>query len=213
MEKEFGGIILAGGRGVRLGGDKVNLKLHNRLILDLVIERLKLVASEIIVVTSEQLYDKITKLINNLFIVTDMIPNKAALGGIFTGLKYTSKMYNFVVACDMPFLNPGLLNYMSSICVGYDAIVPRVDDYIEPLHSIYSKRCLDQIYSLISNNNLNIFPLFSILDTKFIEKEEIAKYDPEFLSFFNINTMADLNKAEEIMRTQNNNGTLMNDKR
>lgn len=203
MKREFGGIILAGGRGVRLGGNKINLKLNNRLILEIAVERLKSLASEIIIVTSEQLYDKITKLINNVSIITDMIPNKAALGGIYTGLNSTSKMYNFVVACDMPFLNPGLLSYMSTVCEGYDAIVPRVDDYIEPLHSIYSKRCLDQIYNLINNNNLNIYALFSKVDTRFIEKNEIANYDPDFLSFFNINTLADLNKAEEIMKTYN----------
>jgi len=82
-------------------------------------------------------------------VVTDIYPGRGALGGIYTGLAASSSQYNLVVACDMPFLNQALLRYMMGISAGFDLVVPRLGDMVEPLHAVYSKSCLVPIERML----------------------------------------------------------------
>lgn len=128
----------------------------------------------------------------------DLYPGKGALGGIYTGLVSSANFHNLTVACDMPFLNIELLRYMIELCPGFDAVVPRVGRNVEPLHAIYSKNCLDPIARLLKHGNLQIGNLFNSVKVRYIEQDEIDKFDPEHLSFFNVNTKADLERAWEL---------------
>jgi molybdenum cofactor guanylyltransferase len=98
----------------------------------------------------------------------------------------------------MPFLNTDLLTYLINISPGYDAVIPKIDNFVEPLHGIYTKTCIDTIKILLDNNNLSVTILFDIVKTRFVYKDEINRIDPEHLSFFNINTEKDLFKANKI---------------
>ncbi len=102
----------------------------------------------------------------------------------------------------MPFLNLDLLDYMVRVTDDFDLIVPRVGKLIEPLHAIYSKRCLTHIRELIKKNELQVYQLFPLVKVRYIESEEINRFDPKHLSFFNINTEADLKKAKELVKTE-----------
>jgi hypothetical protein len=53
---------------------------------------------------------------------------------------------------------------------------------------------------LLLGGNLNIRRLFDfdIVRVRYVTTEEIEYFDPEHLSFFNINTMKDLNLARKI---------------
>lgn len=127
--------------------------------------------------------------------VVDLYPGKGSLGGIYTGLTYSNSFHNLVVACDMPFLNQALLRYMISLAPDFDIIIPRKGAYIEPLHAIYSKNCARFIEEQLKRDNLRIAGFFDSVKIRYIEKEEIERFDPEHLSFFNVNTQADLEKA------------------
>ena len=95
----------------------------------------------------------------------------------------------------MPFLNTALLRYMISRSTGFDVVIPRIDDDIEPLHAIYSRNCARLIEEQLRRDDLRIRGFFDSVKIRYIEKEEIERFDPEHLSFFNINTEADLEKA------------------
>jgi len=183
---------------MRLGRDKTLETINDRHMLQQVISCLSFFNSSIIVVTAEKRsfphfndYSKIT-------MVNDIYPGKGPLGGIYSGLATSDSDYNLVVACDMPFLNQALLQYMIQLSANYDLVVPRWDGMVEPLHAVYAKTCQAPIEGLLKKDSLNIAKLFSLVKTRYVEAEEIDKFDPEHLSFFNINTEADLKMAREL---------------
>jgi molybdopterin-guanine dinucleotide biosynthesis protein A len=118
--------------------------------------------------------------------------------GIYSGLIASSSSRAIVVGCDTPFLSVGLLEYMTQICSTFDVVVPRIKKKVEPLCAVYSKTCLAPIQELLEQNELGIRKLFSMVKVKYVEEDEINNFDPEHLSFFNINSQADLNKARKL---------------
>ncbi len=193
-------IVLAGGKGLRLGQDKALEIIGNGSLLERVVFHLSFFNSDILVVTAlKQSYPQLGGY-PKLKVVTDIYLNKGPLGGIYTGLKASNSFYNLVVACDMPFLNQALLHYMVQISAGFDLVVPRLGDMVEPLHAVYSKGCLTPIESLLKQGNLGVRQLFTLVRLRYVEAEEINRFDPKHLSFFNINSQADLEKAREIMK-------------
>ena len=193
-------IVLAGGKGLRLGQDKALEIIGNRSLLERVVFHLSFFNSDILVVTAlKQSYPQLGGY-PKLKVVTDIYLNKGPLGGIYTGLKASNSFYNLVAACDMPFLNQALLHYMVQISAGFDLVVPRLGDMVEPLHAVYSKGCLTPIESLLKQGNLGVRQLFTLVRLRYVDAEEINRFDPKHLSFFNINSQADLEKAREIMK-------------
>jgi len=195
-------IVLAGGKGLRLGRDKVTVTFGNRSLLQRVISRLTFFNSDIIVVTAKK--EPLRQRIDypKVRMVSDIYPAKGSLGGIYTGLVASGSFYNLVVACDMPFLNQALLRYMVEVADNFDLVVPRLGNTIEPLHAVYSKGCLAPIECLLEQDELQIFKFFREVRVRYIETEEIDRFDPDHLSFFNINTEADLKVAMELSKRE-----------
>jgi len=108
--------------------------------------------------------------------------------------------YNLVVACDMPFLNIELIKYMIQQAAGYDVVVPRKGKLVEPLHAIYSRDCRMPVEQLLKQGELQIQKFLQLVKVHYVEDDEIIRFDPRRLSFFNINTEADLKKARELIK-------------
>ncbi len=153
---------------------------------------------EVIVTTSSAQYENIRSTGIQQKIIVDIIPGKASIGGIYTGLMYSANYHNLVVGCDMPFLNVDLLHYMLQEVAGYDALVPKFNGFMEPLHAVYSKNCIPVIENLINENDLMLNKIFPALRTRYLTSDEIGRYDPHNLSIFNINTQEDLINATKI---------------
>jgi molybdopterin-guanine dinucleotide biosynthesis protein A len=135
---------------------------------------------------------------SKLRITTDIYPNKSALGGIYTGLSASGTEYNLVVAGDIPFLKRNLLHYLVELAPGYDVVIPRLGELVEPLHAVYSRRCLALIEEQVRRGELALHTLLARLKVRYVESEEIDRFDPRHLSFFNINTQADLDSARRL---------------
>jgi molybdopterin-guanine dinucleotide biosynthesis protein A len=153
----------------------------------------------LLVVTSQEQFRLITAAKLKGRLIVDIYPGKGTLGGIYTGLTSTDSFYSLVVGCDMPFLNRALLCYLIDIAPNFDVVVPRIDDMLEPLHAVYSRNCLAPIKELIDKDVLAISQLFKLVKTRYVDKDEIVKFDPRCLSFFNINTLDDLRKAKDLI--------------
>lgn len=191
-------IILAGGKSLRLGRDKILEKVGDTTLLEKVVLRLEPLGEEIIIVTAKE--RDFAQLANHpgIKMVYDIYPGQGSLGGIYTGLKYSVSHYNLVVAADMPFLNEPLLRYMISVSDGYDFVLPRINQWFEPLHAVYSQDCIRPIELLFDQHKKMIVKLFDYVKVRFIEEEEIDRFDPQHLSFFNINNKEDLERAKQI---------------
>jgi molybdopterin-guanine dinucleotide biosynthesis protein A len=193
-------IVLAGGKGLRLERDKVLEVIGASNLLQRVVSQLRSFNSVIIVVIASG--KSVPQLAGypGFKIVTDTYPGKGALGGIYTGLAASNSRYNLVVAGDMPFLNQALLRYMVQVSPGFDLVVPRVGELVEPLHAVYSKSCQAPIERLLNQGELSVRALFGLVKVRYIEGDEIDRFDPKHLSFFNINTEADLEMAQQLAK-------------
>ncbi len=191
-------IILAGGKSLRLGHDKVLESISNKSLLEQVISKIDSLGKEIIIVTAEERTLPQLSNVSKLKIVTDVFPGKGSLGGIYTGLVKSDSFYNLVVACDMPFLNKAFLSYMIEVSHGYDFVLPHINDRFEPLHAVYSKNCIAPIECILNQGRKAIVDLFNFVKVKHVEAEEVDRFDPQHLSFFNINTKEDLELAIKI---------------
>lgn len=191
-------IILAGGKSLRLGRDKALEEIGGKSLIQRVIERLSSLGNEIMVVisSSDQLPDLSVRR------VVDVYPGKGALGGIYSGLRAATSFHSLVVACDMPFLSIALLRYLMEGCTGFDIVIPRVAGNMEPLHAVYSKNCLTHIEAMLDEGRFRIADFFHAVRVRYVEEAEIEKFDPERLSFFNINSEADLEQARALLEKE-----------
>jgi molybdopterin-guanine dinucleotide biosynthesis protein A len=191
-------IVLAGGEGKRLGADKAFLKVDGQALIEGIVEKMAQIGDEVIIVTnSPQRYGHL-----EAKLVSDILPGKGALGGVYSGLKAARSHHSLVVACDMPFLDLRLLRYMILLSPGQDVVIPRVGGLTEPLHAIYSKQCLQPIERVLASGGCRIISFFPEVRVRYIEEREISLFDPQYLSFFNINMPGDLEKARSLVRTR-----------
>ena len=193
-------IILAGGRSSRLGREKLAEVIAGKSLIERAISSLSSLSQEILIVISQKQARSSLSLYTypEAKTVVDLYSGKGSLIGIYTGLTHSTNFLNLVVACDMPFLNLALLRYMVDISPGFDVVIPRIGDQMEPLHAVYSRNCIGPMEKLIEKGNLKITGFFDSVKVRYVEKEEQDRFDPERLSFFNINTEADLKRARTL---------------
>ena len=194
------GIVLAGGLSRRLGRDKAVEPIDGEPLISRVIRRLEALADEIVVVVNNEARAAQLPLPNTAKIAVDIYPDSGSLGGIFSGLSAAGNDWGFVVACDMPFLNTDLIAHILTLRHEYDAVVPMLNGYPEPTHSAYSKACLPHIERRLESNQLRIAAFFSSVCVRSLSDEEVDQFDPEHLSFFNVNTPDDLARAVALVR-------------
>ncbi|MCF8009781.1 MAG: molybdenum cofactor guanylyltransferase [Clostridiales bacterium] len=192
------GIIMAGGKNSRMGMDKALLRVGERTIVEKNALLFKAAAGRVMIVTSRP--EDFAFL--GLETTSDIFPGCGPLGGIHAGLTYSRSNVNLVTACDMPFLEVGLLKYLASYGEAYDVVVPRINGYLEPLVACYNKTCLKIIENCLKEKNLKITSFFDQVNVRYVEENEIAEIaDPERV-FFNINTPRELERAKLIENKQ-----------
>jgi molybdopterin-guanine dinucleotide biosynthesis protein A len=185
------GIVLAGGENKRMGMDKAFLKLDGIPMIEHVLRSLKAVCRDIIIVTnSPRAYEAY-----EATVVTDAFDMRGPLTGIYSGLQKSADEYNFVVACDMPFLNPDLMAYMAGLAEGYDIVVPALGNMFEPLHAVYRKGLVPVIEAQIMQRRQRIRELFGNQRVRYVAEEEIDRFDPARKSFKNLNTPREYEEA------------------
>jgi molybdopterin-guanine dinucleotide biosynthesis protein A len=187
-------VVLAGGRSSRLGQDKAFLRINGQFLIERILEKLAQLSDEVIVVANDiEKYKQFEAVV-----VGDVFPGKGALGGIYSGLRAATGNRSLVVACDMPFLNLSLLRYMQGLAPQYDVVIPRMGRLTEAVHAIYSRNCLPFIEGQLQAGDLRIISFFPQVRVRYVDRDEMDIFDPEHLSFFNINSQADLDKAREL---------------
>ena len=200
MPDSVSAILLAGGKSSRLGTDKAKVKLDGEsVMIQAIAEKLSAVSDDIVVSSNGRRYDDITVPVRW---VADVKPGAGSLMGLYSGLLAVKHDYAIAVACDMPFINIELLKYMMSLPRDYDALLPRIGDKTEQLHSIYSKSCLPEMERFLESGRLKITAFLDEINVKFVPEDIINKYDPQHLAFFNVNTAEQLKEAQNILKNE-----------
>ncbi len=195
-------VILAGGMSSRLGRNKALEPFRGEPLIRRVIRRMSRVASDVIVVANDRERVADLDLPDSVTSVIDEYPGKGSLGGIYTGLRSARTEWAVFCACDMPFPSPRLYRALLSRREQNDAVVPVVDGRPEPIHAAYSRVCLEPIRERLTANRLKISGFFQDVAVQYFTEDKVRLIDPDLLSFFNINTQHDLEKANQIALRQ-----------
>ena len=192
------GIILAGGESKRLNSvEKSNLLVGDKRIIEHMMTVFEKLFSEIILVSNHPS----SYLEWDAMVVKDLYATRSSLTGIHSGLFYTKTEHAFISACDTPFLTMDLVkSIVKYVDHGTDVVVPKTALGNEPLCAVYSRRCLQAVQNALEHNNLKISNLFNKLRVKEIPESVLRKIDPDLVSFFNINTPDDLEKANRMIK-------------
>lgn len=188
-------VILAGGESKRFNGrNKSMLEVGGRRVMDLLMSALVPVFQEIIVVTN----DPIQYLRWDAVIVTDHFDQRSSLTGIHAGLFAASHSHTLVTACDMPFVQPPMIQLLlNTIEPHLDVIIPRTALGFQPLMAVYSKRCLKPMETALINREYQIQRVFKKVRKHEIKEPELRRCDAELISFFNLNAPGDLDEAAQ----------------
>jgi molybdopterin-guanine dinucleotide biosynthesis protein A len=198
MGDQLSVVILAGGKSSRMGQDKALLPVGGQRIVDRIVAQLGRHGSETIVITNTP--DDYRFLGLPLF--GDVLPDKGALGGLYTALYHASQPYALVVACDMPFVNQPLLDHLRGLAPQHDAVVPRLNGEAEPFRAIYSRACLGPMRAALDAGKMRVISFFPEVRVRFVDEPEIDQFDREHLTFFNVNTPDDLTRAEALAQRE-----------
>jgi molybdopterin-guanine dinucleotide biosynthesis protein A len=188
IKNNLTGIILSGGKSIRMGENKAFIEIEGVPIIHRIHTLFKNLFQEIIIVTNQK--DLFLNLDSKIY--NDLLPQRGVLGGLYTGLFFSSFPYSFCVACDMPFLKEPLIEYLIKNIESYDVIVPRTNDGLQPLHAIYSRNCLGPIKKIIEQKKYKIIDFYPVVKVKIIEEKKFIDLDPMSESFININTPDEL---------------------
>jgi len=193
--------IQAGGQSSRMGEDKALKTFLGRPLVQRVVERLTPLADEVILTTNRP--DDYAFLKVPLF--SDLKPSRGALGGLYTAIASASNPIVAVVACDMPFASPSFFEEATRLLEDEEAdvVIAKSEEGYEPLHAVYRREtCLPAIEAAIDADMWKVVAWFPQVKVRVLTSDEIKRYDPSGLAFWNVNTPEEFAKAEEIAKSE-----------
>ena len=194
MNRKITIVIQAGGKSKRFGRDKALVDFQGQTLIQRIVDRLKQIADEMIVVTNQPGDYEFLK----TPMIGDVQPGKGILMGLLTA--FSNAMYPVVaiVACDMPFVSARLIKAQWSILDfdNVDVVIPGTEHGLEPLHAVYRRdTCLLAVEKALSSGNMRLISWFPDVRVRIMSVDEIGLYDPDLKAFININSEEDLQKA------------------
>ena len=180
-----------------MGEDKALKPFLGRPLIQRVIDRLSPLADEVIVTTNRpEEYQFLC-----LRLCSDLKPGRGALGGLYTAIASAKHPFVAVVACDMPFASPKLLEAASRIMVQEEAdvVIAKSEEGYEPIHAVYRRAtCLPAIEAAIDADQWKVIAWFPQVKVRVLTSAELKQFDPEGLAFWNVNTPDEFIQAEQL---------------
>ena len=185
---DVSGVVLAGGKSSRYGKNKAFVEVDGIPLIERTLRVMQSIFNQVVLITNTP--EEYAYL--GLPMYTDVIRDLGPLGGIYTALNVIPTEGGFFVASDMPSLNPALIRHMVALKEGVDVVVPRMDWKLEALHAFYSINCISEIEKIIREGIYQVFRFFTNVRVRYVDKEEILTFDPQLMSFYNINRPEEL---------------------
>lgn len=188
--KDVSAVILAGGKNSRLPvRNKAFLKFGKKRIIDLILDVLKDIFSQIIIVTNKPSDFSEFK---DILVISDEVKNCGPVGGIYTGLRKIKTKSAFVIACDMPFVNKKIIEKILKISQKEKdiTVVPFTDKGYEPLFAVYNREIVKGLEKAIKKKEWSVIKTVKIFPVRFIK---LNRKETQCLA--NINTFSDSEKA------------------
>lgn len=187
--------VQAGGESRRMGQDKALMPFLGRPLIQRVVDRLTPVADEVIVTTNRPEDYRFL----DLPLFPDLMPGRGALGGLYTALSSATCEVVAVVACDMPFASPSLIEEAHRLLVQEEAdvVIPDSGEGLEPMHAVYRREtCVPAIAAAIQADRWKLISWFPQVKVRILQPDEVQLQDPAGLAFWNLNTPEEFAEAE-----------------
>jgi molybdenum cofactor guanylyltransferase len=196
-EPEYSAIILAGGQSSRMGRPKAELPFGGGTMLDYIVAEMMRVFEDLVVAVAEP----------TLFAWEGYgarsIEDRASFRGPVAALEHALRKIEhdraFVCSCDVPFINGDLARRLCDILGDNDLLIPHVDGKLQMLHAVYRKECAKTLASMRKNGETRLHQIVNVAKARIVPEAEIRALDPELLSFFNVNTLEDYQRALKLM--------------
>lgn len=188
--------IQAGGASTRMGANKALIPFNGRPLIEHIIDQVKPIAGEILITSNHQ--EELKHL--DVKLVSDLIPGRGVLSGLYTSLQAAIHPYVAFIACDMPFVSAHLIEFeRDQMMTGkYDVVIPKTVSGYEPLHAVYRREeCLPAVYAALCTGEKRLISWFDFVKVQVVDEALLQLLEISDSVFGNVNTIVDLKLAEQ----------------
>jgi molybdopterin-guanine dinucleotide biosynthesis protein A len=195
--------ILVGGRATRYGGrDKSALPVGGRTVLERQVAELTRVADDIMLVGGANRTAAARTLTSSSGVTVRWVPDRTSglgpLGGLDAALDAARDREVVLLACDMPFVTSGLMEYLITLVEDFDAVVPRTARGDHPLCGVYIRDCRAAVTRTLSEGRLAMRDLLVQLRIRSVSEEELRPFGDPGRLLANVNTPAEYEELEAL---------------
>lgn len=191
MIEDCTALILAGGDSSRMGQDKAALVLDGATLLERVTDTMRGLFPGVLVSVRQPRAEVA------LPQVCDAEADGGPLAGLVAGLAEVDTPWMFVLACDMPFIQPAIVARMAELRGEHQAVVPRVGGHPQPLAAFYAVRALETMRARLAGDDRSLRGVLRELDVRYVEEAELREWDPQLRGFFDLDTPQDYQAAQK----------------
>jgi molybdopterin-guanine dinucleotide biosynthesis protein A len=184
VNTKISGYILAGGRSSRMGSDKALLMVQGEPLLQHMKNLIQPFCDQVFISGSNPEYSKF-----DVPLIPDIFSGCGPIAGLYSSLHYSSTEWNLIISVDVPFVNEELIRLLIANALGCDCVIPRHESGVEPLVAMYNRSCLPVLEEMIKIGNFKLQNLISILDTKYLNCNDLIQKHPRL--FHNLNRKED----------------------
>ncbi|MDP2366403.1 MAG: molybdenum cofactor guanylyltransferase [Ignavibacteria bacterium] len=202
MKKDITGIILCGGKRLRMQTNKALLKLDDKTIIEIILAEMKKVFEDVIISAND--CEDFSFL--NIPIIKDIQVNLGPLGGIHSALKESKTDKNFITTCDLPLINRKMIEHISIIDSEKEIVIPAINGMPQRLFGVYNKsliKKIEQIFELSkTDKNIkgSIYELHQRASVELVEVSHLPLYKENM--FMNMNTPEEYELIKNIYENQ-----------
>lgn len=188
------GVILAGGKSSRMKFNKALAVISGKPVFKVILDKFQLYFDETLTISNEpHIYDDFATRV-----CPDIFPGLGPVAGIHSALYHARHDRVFIMGCDMPFMNMELVSFLLDSLEDYDCVVPELDNKLQPLSAVYSKKCLPVLTDCLENDRLKLIRVFEELNPRVMTDLQLAQFGELREIFMNVNDQAALALAKQI---------------
>lgn len=193
----WAGLILAGGRSVRMGRDKASLPWQGQTLLEVLVQQVGAVVRPVAVAAAAG--QTLPRLPAWVHVLRDSVPTEGPLRGVHEGLRHFQHTAQgvLVVPVDAATVEPGLLALLIGQCTNVDIVVGTVNGQPQPLPGCYSVSLLPHLEARLQAGQRSLVGLLESSPHLLVPEMELRRVDPELRSYWPLNTPADLARLRE----------------
>ncbi len=197
IRSEITGVVLAGGRATRMGGeDKGLIRVAGRTMVEHVLRAMRPQVSDLLINANRNL-DRYREL--GVTVVSDFVEGYCGpLAGMASALKVARTRYVMTAPCDSPFLSADLATRLHQALIEDGALIAVADSggQLEPVFALLDRSLLPSLLAYLEAGERKIdrwYAQHRMTTVDFSDRPEM---------FLNLNTPEDIVAAEAVIHAR-----------